>query len=243
MNARGIARVGMLAVGLGIGASLAFTPVIASADSSSDWLSSIDSLLSGGPPTAGTSDLNLAISIDGYSLLSDGSATATSGQGDIAIAFGDGASATATGGSGDFASASGTDSVADALNGSEDSATAIGNYAQASADDGNNDTATSIGLGDSGGGIANSDFGDHDQAFVVDTGADGDFANAGGLIPGIVADNDAAIVVGTASSDFSGYDPDTVFLSGDHDLAAVFGNALEAVAAGSNGLTDIVPSL
>jgi hypothetical protein len=46
VNARGIACVGMLAVGLGIGAAVASMPAIASADSS-DWLSSFDNLTSG----------------------------------------------------------------------------------------------------------------------------------------------------------------------------------------------------
>ena len=42
VNTRGAARLGMLAVGLGVGAAMAHSPV-ASADSSTDWLSSIDS--------------------------------------------------------------------------------------------------------------------------------------------------------------------------------------------------------
>jgi hypothetical protein len=46
VNARGIAGLGMLVVGLGIGAAVASMPAIASADSS-DWLSSFDNLTSG----------------------------------------------------------------------------------------------------------------------------------------------------------------------------------------------------
>jgi hypothetical protein len=54
VNASGI---GMLAIGLGIGAAVAYAPV-ASADSSSDLLSSIDSLLRGGGfAAASTPDL------------------------------------------------------------------------------------------------------------------------------------------------------------------------------------------
>jgi hypothetical protein len=89
VNARGLTRLGMLAVGLGIGATVASTPGIASADS-----------------------LDFQISIDGYDLLptADNSATATSGMGDFAIAFGAGATATATGGTGDFAMADGSGS-------------------------------------------------------------------------------------------------------------------------------------
>jgi hypothetical protein len=45
VNARGVARLGILAVGLGIGAAVASSPVIASADSSTDWLSGLGDLL------------------------------------------------------------------------------------------------------------------------------------------------------------------------------------------------------
>jgi hypothetical protein len=74
VNTRGFARLGVLAVGLGIGAAWAHTPV-AAADSSSDWLSSIDGLLSGALPAADPSGLNLTISFDGMSIVQDGNAT------------------------------------------------------------------------------------------------------------------------------------------------------------------------
>src|SRR5580693_4921613 len=69
VNTRGLARLGVLTVGLGIGAAWAHTPV-ASADTSTDLLSSIDSLLGGGGLSAlsDPSGLNLAISFDGQSL-------------------------------------------------------------------------------------------------------------------------------------------------------------------------------
>lgn len=72
---------------------------MASADSSTDWLSSIDSLLSGGL-SGQSSDPNLAISFDGYSLVQDGNAVANTGaEGngnfDLAIAYGDDADANA----------------------------------------------------------------------------------------------------------------------------------------------------
>ena len=109
VNTRGFARLGMLAVGVGIGAAWAHTPV-AAADSSSDWLSSIDGLLSGALPAADPSGLNLAISFDGMSLVQDGNATATTASGEygLAIAYGDGAAATAEGGTGNYALADGT---------------------------------------------------------------------------------------------------------------------------------------
>jgi len=76
-QASGIGRLAGLAVGLGIGAALAATPGVASAD-----------------------DLDFQISIDGYDLLptagNEASATTTAGDLGIAIAIGDGASATAT---------------------------------------------------------------------------------------------------------------------------------------------------
>ncbi len=109
MKSRGVARLGMLAVGLGFGAAAAHSPV-AVADTSTDWLSSIDSLLSGVPASSVTpSDLNLAISFDGYSLVSDGNATATTVAGEygLAVAYGDESGAYAEGGFGDYALASG----------------------------------------------------------------------------------------------------------------------------------------
>jgi hypothetical protein len=99
VNTRGFARLGVLAVGLGIGAAWAHTPA-AAADSSADWLSPIDGLLSGALPAADPSGLNLTISFDGMSIVQDGNATATTASGEygLAIAYSDGASATAEGG-------------------------------------------------------------------------------------------------------------------------------------------------
>ena len=112
---RGAARLGMLAVGLGIGAAVAHTPV-ASADSSGDWLSSIDSVLSGGALPAPATSLDYQISIDGYDLFptAGNTATATSGIGDIAIAYGDNSVAAAEGGFGDDAFADGAYATANA---------------------------------------------------------------------------------------------------------------------------------
>jgi hypothetical protein len=104
----------MLAVGLGIGGAVGATPGIASADSSFDWLSTVDSLLGGGALSAAdtTPALNLAISFDGMSLFQDGTAHAYSGaNGDIAIANGAGATAYAFG-TDNYASVDGTNSTA-----------------------------------------------------------------------------------------------------------------------------------
>lgn len=117
-------RLGMLIVGLGIGGVVAATPGIASADSSSDWLSTVDSFLGGGASSAAdtTPALNLAISFDGITLFQDGTAYAHSGtNGDIAIANGAGATAYAYG-TDNYASVDGTGSTAVA--GAMDSGTA-----------------------------------------------------------------------------------------------------------------------
>jgi hypothetical protein len=72
-----IARMGMLAVGLSIGAALAATPQIASADSSADPLSWADQVLSGLAVPADPSPLDMQISINGMDLFSAVDNTAT----------------------------------------------------------------------------------------------------------------------------------------------------------------------
>jgi hypothetical protein len=109
-----LARLGILAVGIGIGGAVAATPGIAAADSSFDWLSTVDGLLGGGALSAAdsTPELNLAISFDGMSLFQDGSAQAFTGTGgNIAIANGAGATAYAFGTS-NYASVDGDGSTA-----------------------------------------------------------------------------------------------------------------------------------
>jgi len=101
VNAPGLGRLGLLAVGLGIGAAVASTPGVASAD-------------------------DIQISIDGMDLFptTGNTATATSGMGDIAIAISNGSEAqagagnafgeTLTPGKFDIAVANGNDSFASA---------------------------------------------------------------------------------------------------------------------------------
>jgi len=151
-NVHGVARLGVLAVGLGIGAAWAQTPV-ASADSSSDWLSSIDGLLSGASPAPAT-PLDLGISFDGYTIYTcDCSTVASTNTGDysLAIAYGDGASATATS-AGGLAVADGSGASAFSNGGTGDVAEAVGTNANALAGAGgqgvtgaNYDTAIDIG--------------------------------------------------------------------------------------------------
>jgi hypothetical protein len=180
VSTRAITRLGIVAVGLGIGAALASTPGIATADSSTDWLSSIDTLLASGPlAAADTSATNLAISIDGITLLQEGTAQAYSGPTDFAIAYGAGTTATAYG-TGDYAYAEGTDSsataggttAADGAGGTFDSAFLYGDNSTAfaggtAADPGTFDSAIVIGnsdLASSGGDAAGP--GSYDVAYV-----------------------------------------------------------------------------
>ncbi|HXO79342.1 MAG TPA: hypothetical protein VN856_05565 [Mycobacterium sp.] len=235
------ARLGMLAVGLGIGAAWAHNPV-AAADSSSDWLSSIDGLLTGALPAADPSGLNLAISFDGMSLLQDGNASATtvSGEYGLAIAYGDGASATAEGGTGNYALADGTNAEAAAGG----AAGSTGDNFNSAIDIGNNGDAVSVGNlngayagagsllgneGGTGGGSFNTaiDIGNNASG----TFGDGAHAGAGGLAGlGDDGNHDFAIDFGNNSSgSFQGAEA----LGGDYNSGSYFGNI--DVADGSNG--------
>ena len=110
----------------------------------SDWLSSIDGLLSGALPAADPSGLNLAISFDGMSLVQDGNATATTASGEygLAIAYGDGDTATAEGGTGNYALADATNAEAAAGG----AAGSTGNNFDSAIDIGNNGDAVSDGI-------------------------------------------------------------------------------------------------
>jgi hypothetical protein len=159
LSTRTVARLGILAVGLGIAGAVASATWIAAADSSTDWLSSLDTLLSGGAaPAADTTDL--AISVDGITILQEGSAHAYSGtNGDFAIADGAGTTATAYG-TGDYAYAEGTDPAATA-----------GGTTATSGGDGTFDSAFVYGDGStafSGGTVA--DPGTFDSAIVIGNG-------------------------------------------------------------------------
>src|ERR1700722_16384571 len=105
-------RLGMLAVGLGIGAALASTPQMASADTSTDPFSWIDQALGGlaVPAADAAAPLDIQVSISGIDLFStvDNTATANSVFGDIAIAIGNGAVTDSSGGFLNFAFADGT---------------------------------------------------------------------------------------------------------------------------------------
>ena len=113
-NVRGTARLGVLAVGLGIGAAWAQTPLASADHPATRRRRSI--VLSVGLPAAPT-PIDIDISFDGYTVYDGGGsavAFTTSGQYGLAIASGDGAHAYAQGGFGDYALASGTDANAEA---------------------------------------------------------------------------------------------------------------------------------
>lgn len=122
VNIIAIGRIGILGVGLGIGATLAAMPGIAAADPTPDpnIYGALDASVLQDALPASDPSLNIAINIDGIPLLHLGTATATSDSGDFAIAVGNDANASATGGFGDFASADGTDASATASGGDFD---------------------------------------------------------------------------------------------------------------------------
>jgi hypothetical protein len=256
VNIHGVARLGVLAVGLGIGAAWAHTPV-ASADSSGELLSSIDSLLSGASAAPAT-PLDLFISFDGYTIYNGGgSAEAVTTTGDYSLAIAYGADAYAAGSGGGLAVADGSGALAWAVGGTGDVAEAVGTNADAWAgaagmgvtganydtaiDIGNNGVPAAYGA-DVGAYAGNSDLaggtdggtGVHDTAIDIgnNTGNgahNGAFAGAGGLA-GASGDgnNDTAIDVSNNSLVGDG----SYGVGGNGDYAYVDGPAnSEAFAA------------
>jgi hypothetical protein len=121
-------------VWLGVAAALVATPAAASADSSNDWLSSIDQSLGGLSVPAADATQDMQISINGMSLIEGpNTAYAFSGPGDIAIAIGNNSYASAQNGMFDFAFANGDNSFAEAEIGNFDVAVADGSDSVAKA--------------------------------------------------------------------------------------------------------------
>jgi hypothetical protein len=205
INTRVIARAGVLAVGLGIGAAVAATPGIASAD-------------------------DFQISIDGVDLFPTvgNSASAFSGSGDIAIAYGINSYADAEGGVGDFAESIGTNTDTEAGGTSSAGAT-------------NFDSAIDIGNNSGSGYGAFAIFGDNDQAFVDGPNS---YAISGGdtFDSSITGSNDTALVLDPfgAGGDYA-YSGATDPNPGSFDLAAIlFGDGVNAGSAtGGDYLYDI----
>ena len=215
VNSRAISRLGMLAVGLGIGAAVASTPGVARAD-------------------------DFQISIDGMDLFSQvgNTATAVSGTGDFAIAFGDGAYASAQGGTGDFALAdgSGAEALAGGLSGDtgadDDSAIDIGTNTGLFGDGsfaGNGDLEGGQGSG-TGSGDTAIDIGNNSGLY------DGSRAGAGGLL-GEPGDDDTAIDVGNNT----GTEDGSAAFAGNDNYAGVSGDNSESEAEFGNGnVADVV---
>jgi hypothetical protein len=216
VNARGLARLGTLVIGMGIGVAAPYAAV-ASADTNSDpffsWLGDL------GLPAAAPGivvEPNVAISFDGYSLLSDGTATADTTPGDfgLAIAYGAGADANASGGFGDLAVVDGT-----------------------------NSTATTQDVFGGGGGIFNvavvqgtgsyaeADHGNLDAAF---TNGDDAQANAGnGEAPGTSGVGDVASATGAGSQ--------AVANAGDYNTALANGaNTIAEAQVGNGNFASVV---
>jgi hypothetical protein len=243
VNVRRFGRMGWLA--LGTGAAVVIFPALAAADSTTDWLASVDGLVAGSALPAAPSSFDLAISFDGYSLIQEGTATAstTAGQYGLAIAEGSGAYAYAGGGLGDVAEAEGTNAYA--LAGGQPGDTGA-NYDTA-IDIGNNDLPSTgapdgayAGNGDLGGGAGT---GSYDTAIDIGNntngatggGNEGAFAGAGGL-GGVAGDGngDTAIDVGNNSGLFDGADA----LGGSNNFASQDGTITgydEGVFAGFGG--------
>jgi hypothetical protein len=231
-STRALTRLGLLAVGLGVGAAFASMPAIASADTSSDWLSAVDSFLSSAVPAAGTTPaLNMAISMDGVTLFQSGDAYAASGSsGDIAVANGAGASAYAFG-TDNYASVDGIDSSAVA-----------GGYNAAQASGSTDDTAFAYGNNDFSyaGGDGASNPGTFDYAVIFgnnDTAlSGGDAAGAGSYDGAYVEGND----LGTAHAQGSDYLADILKFYGGGSTtttaaAAESGGHLTDLLSGSSG--------
>ncbi len=232
-------RMGMLAVGWGIGAAMAATGT-ASAETVVDPF---------------TFDLNdIAVSFNGTTLFQDGTASANSGLGDLAIATGAGSEANAgageaygqtlTPGHFDIAVANGTESFASAGQGNFDSAFADGTSSVAAVGgyDGvlsNGDWASAIGpLTDAEAGV----FYDPASESYLPSQSDGavvfdPFGTSGSIAESGSGNFDFASVLGDHSSAFAGF-------PGSFDLGAVFGDGLNSSAATEgNFLVDILPSL
>jgi hypothetical protein len=198
-------------------------PGMASADSS-DWLSSIDTLVSGlSLPAAGTSGLDMAISIDGVSLMQSGTAYAYSGSnGDIAMATGAGSTAYAYG-TNNYADVLGTNSTGYA--GGYDPAGAVGSNDNTVFIDGNNDFGLAGGDGHPGSFDYVAIFGNNDAGY-----AGGNAAGAGSY-DGAYLEGDN---LGTASAQ-----------GADHlaNILKFYGDSTSTAASVSGHfLTELLPS-
>jgi hypothetical protein len=239
VHARGIARLGILAVGLGIGAAVAHLP-------------------------AALADTDFQISFDGMDLFpttgNEAEANTVAGQFGLAIAYGDDAQADAEGGTGNFALASGNNALAEAgsLTASSgnnyDSAIDIGNnsgifdgaFAGAGSLTGGTDSGTSshdtaYDVGNNGGSGSGAFAGDSQLSNPADIAGNGDTAYTYGSTDGISdgsyavgGDNNYASLSGnaTGNEDYS-YAGDGNGNSAIDDTSST-GNVIETAAYGGN---------
>jgi hypothetical protein len=180
-----------------------------------------------------------AISVDGVTVFQDGTASATSGMGDVAIAYGPHSTAIAGGvdepGQFDTAIADGAGSEAVSGYGNFDTAVINGTGGVAAAGGGNSTDLSNYDyasiLGPNGVALAGSRYepSSNDVAIVDDpNGSVGSEAvAANGMF-------DDASVLGDNSAATAGF-------GGDFDIAQVLADGLTASATGANFLTDIVP--
>jgi hypothetical protein len=232
----------MLAVGLGIGAAWAHTPV-ASADTSTDWLSSIDSLLVGAalPAADPAATTDFQISFNGTDLFptlgNEATATTVAGQFGLAIAFGDGASATAEGGTGDYALASGTNALANA---GSLTAGATGNNYDYAEDIGNNPTGGTFdgapdgayaGAGSLIGAPDSTGTDSHDTAIDIGNNSVGTDVPNGGNSGAFAGDGELVGLSGSGSGDtaytngaLDGFGDGSAAVDGNNDYASSTGS-------------------
>jgi len=264
-----IGRLGMLAAGLGIGAALAWTPGVASADSSTGLspteLADLDQVLRFLFDPTGA---DMQISISGMDLFptEGNSATAVAGMGDIAIAVGDGSTAYSGtglfglfgGGFGDFVFADGTGSTAEAAvlgSGDFDFVWADGTASNAQVGLGANlDSAIAIGTASHAqvalGAQLDTALADGDSSYA-DAGIGNNdlaaaFAGSSATAGGGNQDFASAVGGGTASAEgyvttamANGANTDAV-TNGISDTATVFGTNAESQAEGIGDMASVI---
>jgi hypothetical protein len=254
VNGRSLVRLGLSAVGWGIGAALASMPGVAAASPADvSWADPFSPFLPPAPDAAlSSSPFDIAISVNGQYWLQSGNATATTtpDTGDVAIAIGNHADASATGGVDNFAYADGVNALAESggsLSSSYDSAIDIGNTtgnASSSVDGAYAGAGSLIGMTGSG----TNDFalnmgnlnGTYDGAGAVDGDSNSaiEFGNMTGTDLGATAyagNGDIAYLVGMDST--------ATAYSGNYDVATVLGAEGSTATAGNGFSYDLAAVL
>jgi hypothetical protein len=263
-HARRIGRLGMLAAGLGIGAALAGTPGVASADSpfglTPTELADVDQVLR---LLFDPSGADIQVSVDGMDLFptAGNTATANSGMGDIAIAVGTGANANSAGpafpfgiplggGIGDVAFANGPGSTADAGilgSASFDFVYASGPGSFANAELGATlDVASAVGTGSHAvvgvGDTLDTAFANGPESFANVGLGEYDLAYAGAISSANagVGTSDTAIAIGGGNANAEGF-LSNALADGNNTTADANGGILNsAFASGGNAEADAV---